>query len=327
MAFDAPAAAFLPMQEGPATGQFAAFAGRPRLFPFCAMDIGHVILSFSVISLLLHLLNSRVLLPAVTIVNRWVRWILFSLGVAYVVDDLAWTDRPFWAVAAVAFLGWFLVESIYHWLAIRALSLSPLPLFPRFVANTSGEEWPTQRRLFAIRDWLRREKFHLAQSLKAEIAPGVFLRLSVYQDAANLIRLQVAFIPQPGGAFALCYTLSSRTVDDVRYITDNLHLPFGGFYPENWMIERRPWSRGLRSLVARHRRRLARAGATLQPWDNEPLEDLNRQQGQLEKVNTELGFLHRHQDRDEFGKISTEGCYRVWKEIWMLNYLGRAVAY
>lgn len=291
------------------------------------MDIGHVILSFSVISMLLHLLNSRVSLPAVTIVNRWVRWILFSLGMAYLADEFAWTDRPFWAVAVLAFLGWFLVESIYHWLAIRALSLSPLPLFPRFVANTSGEEWPTQRRLFAIRDWLRREKFHLAQSLKAEIAPGVFLRLSVYQDSGNAIRLQVAFIPQSSGAFALCYTLASRTADDVRYITDNLHLPFGGFYPENWMIERRPWSRGLRSLVARHRRRIAQMGDALHPWTNEPLDDLNRQQGQLEKVNTELGFLHRHQDRDEFGKISTEGCYRVWKEIWMLNYLGRPVAY
>jgi hypothetical protein len=289
------------------------------------MDIGQIIVGFSVISLLLHLLNSRVLSPAVTITNRWVRWILFSLGVAYLAQELKWTDRPFWSVAVVAFLGWFLVESMYHWLAIRALSLSPLPLFPRFVVNTSGEEWPTQRRLFAIRDWLRHERFHLAQSLKAEIAPGIFLRLSVYQDATNQIRLQVAFVPQPTGAIGLYYTLSSRTENDVRHVTDNLHLPFGGFYPENWMVERRPWTRSLARLVARHRRRLGRAGSPPQPWTTEPLEDLNRQQSQLEKVNTEMGFLHAHQDREEFGKISTEGRYRVWKEIWLLNYLGRTV--
>jgi len=291
------------------------------------MDIGQIIVGFFVISLLLHLLSARVLLPAVTIANRWVRWVLFSLVVAYLADQLRWTDRPLWAVAVLAFLGWFLVESVYHWLAIRALSLSPLPLFPRFVANTSGEEWPTQRRLFAIRDWLRREQFHLAQSLKAEIAPGIFLRLSVYQDATNQIRLQVSFIPQPGGVIALCYTLSSRTEDEVRYVTDNLHLPFGGFYPENWMIERRPWTRSLARLVARHRRRLSRAGSLCQVWTTEPLEDLNLQQSQLEKVNTELGFLHSHQDREEYGKISKEGRYRVWKEIWMLNYLGRTVTY
>ena len=291
------------------------------------MDIGQIIVGFFVISLLLHLLSARVLLPAVTIANRWVRWVLFSLVVAYLADQLRWTDRPLWAVAVLAFLGWFLVESVYHWLAIRALSLSSLPLFPRFVANTSGEEWPTQRRLFAIRDWLRREQFHLAQSLKAEIAPGIFLRLSVYQDATNQIRLQVSFIPQPGGVIALCYTLSSRTEDEVRYVTDNLHLPFGGFYPENWMVERRPWTRSLARLVARHRRRLARAGSLSQVWTTEPLEDLNLQQSQLEKVNTELGFLHSHQDREEYGKISKEGRYRVWKEIWMLNYLGRTVTY
>ena len=291
------------------------------------MDIGQVIVGFFVISLLLHLLNSRVLLPAVTIAIRWVRWVLFSLVVAYLADQLHWTDRPIWSVAVLGFLGWFLVESVYHWLAIRALSLSPLPLFPRFVVNTSGEEWPTQRRLFAVREWLRHEKFHLVQSLKSEIAPGVFIRLSVYQDATDRIRLQVSFIPQPGGVIALCYSLSSCTQDEVRYVTDNLHLPFGGFYPENWLVERRPWARSLARLVARHRQRIARSKAAMQAWTTDPLADLNRQQGQLEKVNTELGFLHRHQDRDEFGKISTEGCYRVWKEIWMLNYLGRAVAY
>lgn len=291
------------------------------------MDIGQIIVGFSVVSLLLHLLNSRVLLPAVMIANRWVRWVLFSLGVAYLAQELAWSERPFWAVACSAFLGWFLVESMYHWIAIRALSISPLPLFPRFVVNSSGEEWPTQRRLFSIREWLRREKFHLAQSLKSEIAPGVFLRLSIYQDAMDLLRLQVAFIPQPNGSIALCYTLSTRTENDIRYVTDNLHLPFGGFYPENWMVERRPWVRGLARLVAIHRRRVAASGVAAIPWTSEPLEDLNRQQGQLEKVNTELGFLHPHQDRDEYGKISTEGRYRVWKEIWMLNYLGRTVAY
>lgn len=291
------------------------------------MDVGQIIVGFSIISLLLHLLNSRVLLPAVTIANRWVRWILFSLGIGYLAEELAWTDRPFWAVAGAAFLGWFIVESMYHWLAIRALSLSPLPLFPRFVANSSGEEWPTQRRLFAIREWLRRERFHLVQSLKAEIAPGVFLRLSVYQDQTNTIRLQVAFVPQPGTAIALCYTVSSHFEDDVRYVTDNLHLPFGGFYPENWMIERRPWTRSLARLVGRHRRRIAQATARTTEWATEPLEDLNRQQSQLEKVNTELGFLHPHREREEFGKISTEGRYRVWKEVWMLNYLGRTMVY
>ena len=41
----------------------------------------------------------------------------------------------------------------------------------------------------------------------------------------------------------------------------------------------------------------------------------------------ELGFLHPHPEREDFGKITHEGRYRVWKEIWMLNYLGRSARY
>ena len=44
-------------------------------------------------------------------------------------------------------------------------------------------------------------------------------------------------------------------------------------------------------------------------------------------MNTELGFLNPQGAREDHGKISNEGRYRVWKEIWMLNYLGRAARY
>jgi hypothetical protein len=47
----------------------------------------------------------------------------------------------------------------------------------------------------------------------------------------------------------------------------------------------------------------------------------------LEKINTELGFLFPQAEREEFGKISHEGRYRVWKEYWMLSYFGKSVQY
>ena len=64
-------------------------------------------------------------------------------------------------------------ETLYNWLAIQALSVSPVPLFPRFTVNTSGEEWPTAPRLLKIREWLQAHEFKLAQSLKAEVGPGM----------------------------------------------------------------------------------------------------------------------------------------------------------
>jgi hypothetical protein len=59
----------------------------------------------------------------------------------------------------------------------------------------------------------------------------------------------------------------------------------------------------------------------------EPAEELNSAQRDLDRLNTELGFLHRQTDREDLGKITLEGRYRVWKEIWMLNYLGRSARY
>lgn len=291
------------------------------------MDASQVILGFCIVSLLLYLLNTRVVSPVFAILNRWTRWFLFALSVAFLATELGWTGRPFWVVALTAFLGWFLVESAYHWLAIRALSKSPLPLFPRFAVNESGDEWPTQRRLIGVRDWLRSNGYRQVQALRAEIAPGIHLRVSVFHDDASETRIQIAFIPQPNGGVAMCHTLSTPTVDGRRFVTDNLYLPFGGFYPENWRLERCPWTRALPALMRRHQRRLRQANAVPAPWTTEPLDDLNLQQSQLERLNTELGFLVPLHARDEHGKLTPEGRYRVWKEVWLLNYLGRPVAY
>ncbi len=291
------------------------------------MDPTYPILAALMVSLVLYQLNQRHASPVIAIINRWLRWIIFATGAAKVSTDFGWIDRSYGVLVAIFFLIYFLIETMYRWLEIRAISVSPLPLFPRFSVNTSGEEWPTHPRLLRMRDWLRAQGFKQVQALKAEIAPGIHLRVSVYQDQDATLRIQVMFLPQPSGAISVCHVLSSQTVNSYRYVTDNLYLPFGGFYPEQWLVERNPWRRSLAGLVARHRARLKRAGESLIPWTSDPLVDLNAQQRELEQVNTALGFLLPHAEREENGKMTTEGRYRVWKEIWLLNYLGRSVRY
>lgn len=304
----------------------AARAASPRHFLIVAFDLIYLLLVAAILSLVLFSMNQRRASPIIAIFVRWLRWLIFAFGGAYLAVEFQLTDRPFLGLAAALFLLWFLGETVFNWLAISALSQSSLPLFPRYVANTSGEEWPTHPRLLRMREWLRANKFARVQALRAEIGGGVNLRVSVYQDAQAAIRLQVTFVPQANGAIAVCYTLSSRTSDGMRHVTDNLHLPFGGFYPENWLVERNPWRRRLPGLVRRHRARLASAGQ-LVPWRGEPLEDLNHQQFELERLNTELGFLVPHNQREEFGKMTHEGRFRVWREVWMLDYFGRASRY
>jgi hypothetical protein len=47
---------------------------------------------------------------------------------------------------------------------------------------------------------------------------------------------------------------------------------------------------------------------------------------QIPISNTETGFLVPRPRREEEGKITSEGCYRLWKEMWLLAYLGKSCA-
>ncbi len=277
--------------------------------------------------LLLFYINLRLASPMLAIPIRWLRWILFALFAAQANAQLSLIDRPAWTIALAAFLLWFLIESAFNWLKVSAISLSPLPLFPRYVVNTTGDEWPTQKRLLKVRDWLRDHRFTSVQALKAELGGGIWLRTSVHQNEDNTIRLHTLFVPQESGAITVCYSLVSRTASGRRYVTDNLYIPFGGFYPELWHVERTPWRRTLAALVARHRRRREQAGEPAVAWDTSPIDDINQQQQQMEMINTELGYLLPHADREEYGKITPEGRFRVWKEAWLLDYLGIASRY
>jgi hypothetical protein len=260
--------------------------------------------------------------PALAIVLRWGRWAAFSFGAAYLIQSFGWSNRPYWVLVLSALLIWVILETLYTWFAISALSLSPIPLFPRFSPNLTGEEWPARKKMMVLRDWLRKHRYRQVQALVAEIGNDVTLRVSIYQDEENLFRIQILFLPVRGGMVTTCFSVSSKTVDSLRYTTDNLFLPFGGFYPEDWSIQRRPLVRSLSRLIANHRERLEQDGKVADPWEDEPLNDLNLQQSELERVNTDLGFLFPHNLREEYGKMTFEGRYRVWKEVWMLNYLG-----
>jgi hypothetical protein len=277
--------------------------------------------------LLLFYINLRVASPILAIPIRWLRWILFALFAAETNEQLTLVDRPFWVVAFTVFLLWFLLESGFNWLKVSAISLSPLPLFPRYVVNHGGDEWPTQQRLLRVRDWLRDHRFTHVQALKAEIGGGIWLRTSVYHSDDGRLRLHALFVPQENGAITVCYSLATETASGRRYVTDNLYIPFGGFYPESWHVERRPWRRNLARLVAHHRGRLEKSGEAAVAWETSPIDDINQQQQHMEMINTQLGYLLPHAEREEYGKITPEGRFRIWREAWLLNYFGIAGRY
>ena len=183
------------------------------------------------------------------------------------------------------------------------------------------------QRLLKVRDWLRDHRFTHVQALKAEVGGGIWLRTSVYHNDDLTQRLHVLFVPQENGAITVCYSLATLTAGPRRYVTDNLYIPFGGFYPESWHVDRNPWRRKLAKLVAHHRARLAQSSETALTWEISPIDDVNQQQQHMEMINTELGYLLPHAEREEYGKITPEGRFRIWKEAWLLNYFGIASRY
>lgn len=293
-----------------------------NLIDLVSIDIQFLVSILVIVSILLGVVNSKVNSLTVGVLNRWSRWLCVSVGLAFLVDKMEWANRPFWALAVIFFLFWLLLETLYTWLAISAMSQSSISLFPRFRNNKSGEEWPAQKKLIQLRDWLRENGFRKLQALVADIGNGIDIRSSIYQDNSGKVRAQVLFIPQPNGLINYSLSFTSETADGERMITDNMHTPYGGFYPDNWSVIRRPWTRSAASLFSIHQKRIQ--SLDLEGYEVDPVDDLNQQQGVLERKNIEEGFLFPPHLQEENGRITWEGRYRVWKEVWLLNYFGIA---
>lgn len=286
----------------------------------------NLVVLVALLSIFLVYANQRWASPIIAIFNRWLRWLLFALGIAVISRDLGWTDRPFWVLAVSAFLFWFLAETVFNWLVIQALSRSAIPLFPRFREHPQAEKWPVQKSFLRIRDWLRKNGFQQIQTLKADPGFGLLVRNFVFESSDRKIRVQVVFIPQRVGNLTVCFSFDSVSDEGVRVVTDNFYTPFGGFYPDEWQLARKTWTRSIQRLHKTHLRRMRKSGLQFVEREETPLEELNGQQTVLEQLNTELGFLYPRHLREDYGKITNEGRYRVWKEIWLLNYFGRSVS-
>ncbi len=285
-----------------------------------------VLPSLVVMAVVLYYLSARTSSPIIAIFARWIRWVFISLVIASVLEITGIVDRPFWVLAATGFLGWCLVETLYNWLAIDAMSKSNFPLFPRFKANDKGGEWPNEEGFIRLRERIRHAAFTKVAALIAEFDEHFAVRSVVFTNPERNIRLQVTFFPYRAGSLATSFSFTSILSDGTRLITDNHYMPYGGFYPDNWSIERKPWTRTFGALLQRHLERMDATGKPFEFISADPLSDINEQQASLERLNYELGFLTPAHKQEESGRISYAGRYRVWKELWLLSYFGIAVA-
>jgi hypothetical protein len=88
---------------------------------------------------------------------------------------------------------------------------------------------------------------------------------------------------------------------------------------------RKPLIGSLKRLILLHRKRLLDSQIEPTPFEEDAFEELNEEQRLLERLNTDTGFLVPRARQEEEGKITSDGCYRLWKEMWLLAYLGKAM--
>lgn len=292
-----------------------------------ALLIQAVIILLAVLSLSFSWWAARAGSPVIAIFGRWFRWAFLSSLAAGVVHVFGWTGYGFGVLLIVALLTFYILETSYNWVAISALSKSELPLFPRFEINERGDEWPSNKQFIELKGWLRQAGFQKRQALVSMLGEMLLMRVSVYENGDQTIRLHILFLPNARGNTLSCFTFYSTTQSGSVLVTDNIFLPFGGFYPENWEVERQPWTRSASKLLLRHRARIDAKGEELMPFVIEPIEQINRDQHQVEQLNRELGFLHMPAEEPELGRLTTAGRARIWQEVWTLAYLGLPLRY
>ncbi|MGK0456779.1 MAG: hypothetical protein ACJAUA_001086 [Zhongshania aliphaticivorans] len=296
------------------------------MFDITSLTFKYCLVGMAILTILLSWIGARRETPVLMLVTRWLRWLLFSGLFAYLLKVFELSLRPDWVHFAIGFMLWFLFETGYNWVAINALSQSDIPLFPKFKVNKDGDEWPTVDSLSKIKSWLERENFKRLSVLKAELFEGIFLRASIYESPDRITRVQILFVPKRKDGVVALYTLSTNGQNDSRLITDNHSLPFGGYYPESWNFVRKPLIGSLEKLFHLHGKRLTGANFEPAPFEDDPLEELNQQQHLLEHLNTKCGFLNPLQHREESGRLTYDGRYRLWKEMWLLAYFGKSVS-
>ena len=289
--------------------------------------IQSVTLALAALSLLFSWWAGRTGSPVIAIFGRWLRWFFFAFLTGGLVYVVGWTGYPPGVLLLVSLLAWFLLETGYNWLAISALSRSELPLFPKFEENERGDEWPSNAAFIQLKEWLRQSGFQKKQALVSFLGEQVLMRVSVHENEDQTVRLHVLLMPNAKGNTTVCFTFYSATRGGDFIVTDNIFLPFGGFYPENWDVERRPWMRSAKALLKRHRERIDAKAETLIPFVTSPLEQINEDQRAVEQLNRDMGFLHPVHDQHELGRLTSGGRARIWQEIWTLAYLGLPLKY
>jgi hypothetical protein len=272
-----------------------------------------------------HILSKQLPIRIIRLFSHWARWLTFACAFSLMLTYFEWSNRADWVHFISGLAAWFILETLYYKISIHMLNISEMDLFPKYKNDTNENLWPINKEVLKIKDLLSEEGFKEEETLKAEIIAHLVIRQAVFLDEARKVRLNVLFIPNAKNEIKLFYSLFSHKTSGEYLLTDNQNMPFGGYYPDHWTVNRYPISHSLKKLLKKHREAMSESEGEWSEVEGDIRTKTNRLQWELEKKNREMGFLNEP-NREDKQQISSEGCFRIWIEMWLLAYFGKTLS-
>jgi len=272
-----------------------------------------------------HILSKQLPIRIIRLFSHWARWLTFACAFSLMLTYFEWSNRADWVHFISGLAAWFILETLYYKISIHMLNISEMDLFPKYKHDTNENLWPINKEVLKIKDLLSQEGFKEEETLKAEIIAHLVIRQAVFLDETRKIRLNVLFIPNAKNEIKLFYSLFSHKTSGEYLLTDNQNMPFGGYYPDHWTVNRYPISHSLKKLLKKHREAMSESEGEWTEVEGDIRTKTNRLQWELEKKNREMGFLNEP-NREDKQQISSEGCFRIWIEMWLLAYFGKTLS-
>jgi hypothetical protein len=272
-----------------------------------------------------HILSKQLPIRIIRLFSHWARWLTFACAFSLMLTYFEWSNRADWVHFISGLAAWFILETLYYKISIHMLNISEMDLFPKYKNDTNENLWPINKEVLKIKDLLSEEGFKEEETLKAEIIAHLVIRQAVFLDEARKVRLNVLFIPNAKNEIKLFYSLFSHKASGEYLLTDNQNMPFGGYYPDHWTVNRYPISHSVKKLLKKHREAMIESEGEWTELEGDIRTKSNCLQWELEKKNREMGFLNEP-NREDKQQISSEGCFRIWIEMWLLAYFGKTLS-
>lgn len=259
--------------------------------------------------------------PLISLLNRWARWFFGSFFVASVIFYFGWLDRSLGVIWILMVFGWFLLETFYSWILIGTLNQKRVKIFPSYCLSKK-DEWPLSKKCIELKEKLDKIGFKKKVFTRAYMSDDFYLRCVFCHSKDSVTRLQILLIPLPMKGFRPTYCATTLLENGESIITENNTLGFWGIFPKEWKIKRYPLINSVESLIKEHEKSIREQKIPIKKLKEEiEIEEVNEMQRKLEVLNVEEGIFHPRNKMAEQGQLTKQGRYKVWKSLWLANYL------